>query len=195
MPYKVQLADLEIVEVAARQISHKIPRFIERDDMRSAGNEALVKMAKTFRGNRRAEFRGKARRRVYGAMQDELRRMDTVPRETRRKIRNGLANDCVIPRLVPLERAVNASNPMANSEEQVINASLVGEMKSALHILAEIRPKLGTVLRMHYFEGHEVGHIARELKTSSIYVCQLRDTAIEMLRAIMGKSFLEVVES
>src|SRR5437879_2405553 len=79
----------EIVRHAATRLVRRLPSTVRYDDLYSAGLTALVEASRRFDLSRGVDFRTYAKHRVYGAMLDELRRLDTVSRDRRRAIREG----------------------------------------------------------------------------------------------------------
>jgi RNA polymerase sigma factor for flagellar operon FliA len=78
---------LELVRLLARKLAMRIGGVVEVDDLVSAGTLGLVQALESYdlsRGNAFATF---ASRRIHGAMLDELRNRDWVPRSVRSKAR------------------------------------------------------------------------------------------------------------
>ena len=65
-----------------------LPSSVERDDLVSAGILGLVKAVETFEPERGFKFETYAGHKVRGAILDELRAMDWVPRSVRQKSRD-----------------------------------------------------------------------------------------------------------
>ncbi len=77
------LADLlDIVETALATVSRRLPAHVGRDDLASAGKLALITLVAQATGPS-SEVRAYCFVRVRGAMLDELRRLDTLPRNRR----------------------------------------------------------------------------------------------------------------
>lgn len=79
----IVLADLlDIVETALATVSRRLPAHVGRDDLASVGKLALITLAAQTTGPS-TEVRAYCFVRVRGAMLDELRRIDTLPRNRR----------------------------------------------------------------------------------------------------------------
>lgn len=78
-------AYLPLVRSVATQLVARLPRTVERDDLQSAGVFGLVKAVEHFDPERGVRFETYCRKRVCGAMLDELRRQDAIPREARER--------------------------------------------------------------------------------------------------------------
>ena len=94
-----QLLDryIGLVHHAAREIIRRAPREIELDELVSAGTLGLVQALEGFDLERRLAFSSYAVPRIRGAMLDEMRAQDWVPRSVRTRgrqlsrVRDGLA--------------------------------------------------------------------------------------------------------
>jgi RNA polymerase sigma factor for flagellar operon FliA len=80
-----QLLDryIGLVHHAAREIIRRAPREIELDELVSAGTLGLVQALEGFELERRLAFSSYAVPRIRGAMLDEMRAQDWVPRSVR----------------------------------------------------------------------------------------------------------------
>ncbi len=65
----------------------RVPSYMDRNDLRSAGLLALVQAARSFDPQRGVPFAGYASTRIRGALVDELRSVDWASRSVRRKAR------------------------------------------------------------------------------------------------------------
>ena len=78
---------LGLVYFVARQISHGVAKYVEFDELVSAGSLGLINALHSFDPARGLAFSTFAAPRIRGAVLDELRRQDSVPRSIRRKTR------------------------------------------------------------------------------------------------------------
>ena len=76
---------MPIVYRRADRLRAKLPNEIERDDLVSAGTFGLMDAISAFDPNRGVKFETFCLPRVHGAIVDELRSMDWVPRKVRSK--------------------------------------------------------------------------------------------------------------
>ncbi|MEO8200190.1 MAG: FliA/WhiG family RNA polymerase sigma factor [Gemmatimonadota bacterium] len=76
-----------LVRLLARKLASRIGSAVEVDDLMSAGTIGLVQALESFEPARGYTFATFASRRVHGAMLDELRTRDWVPRSVRSKAR------------------------------------------------------------------------------------------------------------
>jgi RNA polymerase sigma factor for flagellar operon FliA len=79
---------LGLVHHMARQLARRISVEIDFDELVSAGTMGLMNAVDSFDAGRGLAFSTYAAPRIRGAILDELRRQDHVPRSIRRKIRD-----------------------------------------------------------------------------------------------------------
>jgi RNA polymerase sigma factor FliA len=84
---KLLLEYASLVKYIAQRIALNLPSSVERDDLISAGILGLVKAVETFEPERGFKFETYAGHKIRGAILDELRAMDWVPRSVRQKAR------------------------------------------------------------------------------------------------------------
>ena len=83
-------AQLELVDIVARQIGRTMGPVVELDDLRSFGREGLLDAARKFDSERGVPFRAYANFRVRGAIIDGVRSMAQLPRRAYERL-NGLS--------------------------------------------------------------------------------------------------------
>jgi RNA polymerase sigma factor for flagellar operon FliA len=76
-----------LVRAAVGRLAMTLPDHVDSDDLHSAGLIGLLQALRNFNPACGTAFEGYARRRIRGAMLDELRRMDWVPRTVHEKAR------------------------------------------------------------------------------------------------------------
>lgn len=77
---------LDLVDRALAGLAPRLPHHVDRDDLASAGREALIRATRRFRGTHE-DARAFCFVRVRGAMLDELRRLDPLARRRRERAR------------------------------------------------------------------------------------------------------------
>ncbi|MCA8970220.1 MAG: sigma-70 family RNA polymerase sigma factor [Planctomycetes bacterium] len=70
----------------ARTLSARLPRSVDVDDLCNAGYGGLLRCLETFNAGKGRSFVSYLKTRVYGAMVDELRAMDWLPRLMRSRL-------------------------------------------------------------------------------------------------------------
>ena len=79
---------LGLVHHVARQLANRLSTAAELDELVSAGTMGLLQAAESFDSSRGLSFSTFAVPRIRGAILDELRRVDHVPRNVRRRNRD-----------------------------------------------------------------------------------------------------------
>src|SRR5690606_22095545 len=81
----------ELVRRIAHHLAARLPASVEIDDLVQAGMMGLLDAARNFQDDQGATFETYASIRIRGAMIDEIRRGDWVPRSVHRKYRDVVA--------------------------------------------------------------------------------------------------------
>lgn len=81
----------ELVRRIAHHLAARLPASVEVDDLIQAGMLGLIEAAKNFQADQGAAFETYASIRIRGAMIDEIRRGDWVPRSVHRRYRDVVA--------------------------------------------------------------------------------------------------------
>lgn len=80
--------NLTLVKYAAAWVAGRLPSHLRLDDLYSAGTLGFLRAIEDYDPERGVEFSAYAVPRIRGAIFDELRRLDYLPRRVRRKIRD-----------------------------------------------------------------------------------------------------------
>jgi len=86
-------AELDLVDVVARQFGRRITTSVTLDDLRSFGREGLLQAARTYDPSHGVPFRRWANMRIKGAMIDGVRQWGNLPRRVYRELRGVEAGD------------------------------------------------------------------------------------------------------
>jgi RNA polymerase sigma factor for flagellar operon FliA len=115
---------LDLVSMLARQLRRTFGERIDVDDLRSAGQEALVLAAHKFDESRGVPFRRWANLRIRGGMIDSLRKNGNLPRRVYAELRAieaadlvqdaQIEEDAAKPTPTPVEADANLTNYLAN---------------------------------------------------------------------------------
>ncbi|MBC8406678.1 MAG: sigma-70 family RNA polymerase sigma factor, partial [Planctomycetes bacterium] len=70
----------------ARRVKMRLPRSVEMADLEAAGDVGLIQAIQNFDPKRGVPFEAFCEHRVYGAILDELRRLDWLPRPMRHRL-------------------------------------------------------------------------------------------------------------
>jgi RNA polymerase sigma factor for flagellar operon FliA len=73
--------------MVAGRLAMRLPRHVELDDLESAGIPGLLAAVESYDPDKDVEFAAYAQMRIRGAILDELRQLDVLPRSLREKAR------------------------------------------------------------------------------------------------------------
>lgn len=119
--------NLALVGYVVSEVSMRLPTYVDRDDLRSAGLEGLVQAARTFAEERGVPFRHFALARIRGAIMDDLRRNDWASRSVRQA---GRAREEAIEHLTatvgstPSNQAIAEFMGISTDDLRALDASL-----------------------------------------------------------------------
>jgi RNA polymerase sigma factor for flagellar operon FliA len=206
----------DVARRIALRMARRCPDWVSREDLVSAGMVGLIEAADRYDESRQEPFIAFAEHRIRGAILDELRRGDIMPRRVRqlaRKISAAIkelekdgakaSDERVAEALgVPVEQyraglsqLVHVEMAPLDGEETRLVAMEIGPDMQADHrqMLARIRAALDrmeardvTILGLHYVEDLTYQEIADTLKITPSRVCQLLWRAVERLRTHLG---------
>jgi RNA polymerase sigma factor for flagellar operon FliA len=120
---------LPLVATVLGRLAMNLPEHVDQDDLRSAGLVGLLQAMRNFDPKSGTSFETYARVRIRGAMLDELRRMDWVPRTIHEKARK------VQRHIAALEQKFGRTP----TEKEVAKALELSPVEYAT-LLEEIRP-------------------------------------------------------
>ena len=204
-----------LIDRVARRIVLRIGVRSAFDDLWSAGALGLLEAAGRFDAGRGVSFETFVEHRIRGAMLDELRRMDHLPRRLRARAddfqkakqkltarlgREASSDEIAAELNVELDEVGGMealSEPpvslekvamAAASEEAGIEDRLARAQaaKALAASFAELPERLQTVLGLHYLEGLTYREIAKILDVSEPRVCQLHADGLKKLRGALG---------
>jgi len=207
-----------LIDRCARRLAARSGHAVSPEDLWSAGALGLLEAAKRFDAGREVRFETYAEHRIRGAMLDEMRRMDHLPRRLRADVekvesaRSRLAQqlgrdpetDEVAEALKVAPQDVaellqllaphlpihdeTASSPEAAVDEALAKGRLLHHLTKAVESLPE---RLQILLALYYDEELTYREIARILSVSEPRVCQLHSEAVKKLRAYLAEHQLE----
>ncbi len=205
---------------AARRIALKMarrcPDWISREDIVSAGLLGLIEAAERYDDTREEPFLAFAEHRIRGAVLDELRRGDIMPRRVRQVARKiaatirELERDGSTPTEVRIAEALGVTvdayraglselvhvevGPIDVEAVRLASNAVAPDVEAGQRLtLARVREALTlleqrdvTILGLHYMEDLTYQEIAETLRITPSRVCQLLWRAIERLRQHLG---------
>jgi RNA polymerase sigma factor for flagellar operon FliA len=203
-----------LLDRTARRLSARTGHAVASEDLWSAGAMGLIEAHRRFDGTRDVKFETFAEHRIRGAMIDEMRRMDHLPRRLRdatdkvERSRSRLAQQLhrepsveevaeavggeledVMEVMQLLQPAVPVVEDLAMSETPSADELYdKGELQQALvRAIGDLPERLRILLALYYDEGLTYREIAKILGVSEPRVCQLHSEAMKRLRGGMAE--------
>ena len=200
-----------LIERIARRICFRTGLHSAYDDLWSTGAVGLIEAQARFDATKGASFETFAAHRIRGAMVDELRRLDHLPRRLRAqtdevdKAKKKLAGelgrqasqeelaeelDMDIEDLGGLEALREPQVALDNItlsfesavEDDLDRGKILAQLTKSIESLPE---RLQVLVSLHYVEGLSYREIAHIMGVSEPRVCQLHADAMKRLRSTM----------
>lgn len=199
-----------LIDRVARRICARTANAVQPGDLWSVGALGLLDAWKRFDSGRAVKFESFAEHRIRGAMIDELREMDHLPRRLRadadkvRKARHALEASLgrdptqeelatklglSLEELDALESIAQPSMPLTPELPLVsLDARQDERLDHAMTVqrlteaIGALPERLSLLLSLHYVEGLTYKEIAQALEVSEARVCQLHGDAVKKLR-------------
>lgn len=205
----------------ALRMARRCPEWVAKEDIVAAGMLGLIEAAERYDSTRQEPFLAFAEHRIRGAVLDELRRGDIMPRRVRqlaRKIQTVIrelekdgqasSDQCVADALgVSVEHYRSTLSELVHVEIGPIDAETarLASAGEGPDVEANRRMMLGrvraalellesrdvTILGLHYVEDLTYQEIADTLRITPSRVCQLLWRAIDRLRGHLGAPHCE----
>lgn len=184
---------MPLVQRLARRMAIRAPASIMADDLCSAGALGLIDSVIRNRSEDDASFACYVRMRIRGAIYDELRANDWLPRRARAKDQpeptSGPPRPVAVIRFEDLpnvaENTPAATSSDSNPMESMARNRIKGAIKSALQELPK-RDRL--VLHLHYFKGMQIREIGRLLGVSEARISQIHHRALERIKPFLKEA-------
>jgi RNA polymerase sigma factor for flagellar operon FliA len=197
------------VKAMAARLKERLPSSVDFNDLVSIGFEELVKLAKRYNSSINDNFWGYAQKRIYGAMLDFLRSLDTVSRGDRKLIKE---IDRIVERFVhhhgyepsddeiatilnvdveKVKKARNADDiysvmPIEDQLNYYEDVSKKVEEEELIEVIKEILKKLNEkeqlIIQLYYFEELSLREISEILGVTESRVSQIHKKVIKKIR-------------
>lgn len=187
---------LPFVRFIALKIASKLPASVDPEDLFQAGCIGLMDAAERFDPSRDFKFKTYAEHRIRGAIFDELRELDHIPRSIRDKIKLGKLPAHAAATLVSIEndeftrgdRGVLAEVTTDRFAGGALAAMQNDEDRSKARRAIDGLPERDrTVISLYYFEGMNLKEIGKFFDCSESRISQIHVSALSKLRRIMDK--------
>lgn len=203
-----------LLDRCARMMATRTGAWSYYDDLWTAGALGLVDAWRRFDAKKNTKFKTFAEHRIRGAMLDELRRMDHLPRRLRARTdalekkkaelsqqlgrapdKSELveAMDIDYEEIDALEGLQRPMLPVENAwdladEETTVDGNLLKQQRvnALTDAIAELPERMQMVLALRYTEGLTQKEIAGLLEVSEPRISQIHSEAVAKLRDILG---------
>lgn len=204
-----------LIDRVGRRLAARVGLAHLADELWSVGALGLLEAARRFEPSRGVRFETFAEHRIRGAMLDELRKMDHLPRRLRadtervEKGRAALARQLgreptgeelakhlglAVDELAELEQLrqpllplVGALSVAAPDEGADMKVDRALVVQRLTRAIEQLNERLQTLLSLYYVEELTFKEIAGLLQVSEARVCQLHGEAVKRLRVLMAE--------
>ncbi len=171
----------DLVWYVVNRIRPRLPVSVSDDELYSAGMVGLMTASRSYDPSRGAEFKTYAYHRIRGAILDELRRLDFLPRSQREKARReGHEPPAFVG--IPTDEDGQESLAADPVEAALENQELMASLREQILQLPE---KMRVVMTLYYSEGLRMREIGERLHLTESRVSQIHSNAIARLRRVL----------
>jgi RNA polymerase sigma factor for flagellar operon FliA len=169
----------------ARWAKTRLSQNILMDDVVAAAMVGVWETVRKYGHLPQQELVWIGKKRIWGAIVDELRRTDWLPRKLRRDMNAGTVDG---PKLIFIggESIFDRIQPISDrdQEDPSVDLDKIAALKVAVKVLNK---REMTILNMALVDGVPAKIIAKKLKVSQPRISQLKMRAIEKLREAMAE--------
>jgi len=173
-----------LVWYVVNRIRPRLPVSVSEEELFSAGLYGLMKACRSYDPARGAVFKTYAYHRIRGAILDELRRLDFLPRSLRDKAKE-IGEDPPSVLAIPTDEDGNESLPArpveAGAERSDLHAALLKEIDG-------LPEKMRLVMVLYYQKGLRMREIGAQLRLTESRVSQIHSNAILRLRRVFERT-------
>ncbi|HEX4477344.1 MAG TPA: sigma-70 family RNA polymerase sigma factor [Polyangiaceae bacterium] len=184
-----------IVRQIAGGFQRRLPCNVLRDDLVAAGMSGLWDAIRKHGDDRSGSFDWYVRVRIRGAILDELRAQDWLPRRARaaaaeaaKAAGNATARPPVVVRFDEVSETEQARCLVASDSSNTDREIETREVRLSLARAVEQLPERERhIVSLHYFQGVKFKDLGRMLGVSEPRISQLHSRAMGRLKTIMGQ--------
>lgn len=174
---------LPLVHRVVRGVARRLPPNVPRDDLLAAGLCGLVDSLRRNGGDGGSTFTWYARVRIRGAIFDELRAQDWLPRRARDRLDAGEEAASFV-RLDDIALHEEAELAIADDPGTLAEAS--AERRALARALEALPERERLIVGRYYFDGVRMKDISVELGVSEPRISQILTRALSRLRGLMA---------
>lgn len=168
---------MPLVHRVVARIRRLLPSSVDWDDLVAAGLEGLHDALRRGTGHEDAAFACYAQIRIRGAILDNLRDRDWVPRAMRDRDSVSVVG---IDDLSDVERAASSIDHSTRQADELLDED--DRRRRMARAIAGLPSRERTIIHLHYVEERRLSDIATMLSVSRPRVCQLHQRALARLR-------------
>lgn len=206
---------LPAVRAMAYRLRERLPASVDVHDLISIGTEEMIKLSRRYNKDQNDSFWGYGKKRVYGAMLDFLRSLDTISRSSRRLVKlvdqeitvyiaeHGMEPDNAylakklgedIEKIAEARNSAMITSVMSLSEQLTIFSSEdVAQKVEKDRILEIVRSILLTfderdqlIIQLYYFEELNLKEISAVLEISESRISQIHKKLLAKIKEQLG---------
>jgi RNA polymerase sigma factor for flagellar operon FliA len=184
---------MPLVKQVVARFLRRLPANVLRDDLVAAGVFGLIDSLRKNGGDQGPTFESYARIRIRGAILDELRAQDWLPRRARWAAagKTAGAEDVAPISIIGLEDLVGGERTLEVADETLEDACTMlekgHERRQLAEAIAQLPERERTIVQMHYFQGARFKEIGALLGVSEPRVSQLHTRAMGQLKKLLGE--------
>lgn len=176
---------VELVESIARSIKRRLPDSVQVEDLIAAGSFGLIDAASRYDPRRKTKFTTFATPRIRGAILDELRRMDWVPRLVRQRGEEPTY-------MTNFSDLMNQSPDDDEDSDEFVIEDPSKDIRDKIDLkqrldaaINQLQPKYQQAVRLYYFDGLTLKEAAKHLGITESRACQIVNKAVPQLKRIL----------
>lgn len=173
-----------LVWYVVNRIRPRLPVSVSEEELFSAGLYGLMKACRSYDPARGAVFKTYAYHRIRGAILDELRRLDFLPRSLRDRAKE-MGEDPPSILAIPTDEDGNESLPALHREEGVERTDLHAALLLEIDGLPD---KMRLVMTLYYQKGLRMREIGEQMRLTESRVSQIHSNAILRLRRVFERT-------
>lgn len=174
----------DLVWYIVNKIKGRLPFSVSEEELYAAGMFGLMRAARSYDETQGAQFKTYAYHRVRGAILDDLRRMDFLPRSIRDKAK-ATGEDAPAIVALPTDEDGHVGIGASEATDTVEHNEMLETMHAAIDTLPE---KMKFVMSMYYRDNMKMCEIGVRLKITESRVSQIHANAVLRLRRMLNPS-------
>ena len=174
---------LPLVRRVVQNVARRLPANVQRDDLLAAGVCGLADSLRRNGGDSGEGFAWYARVRIRGAIFDELRAQDWLPRRLRDRLSS--PDDGAPTSFVSFDEVVGEHAELAGDDDPSAAVEASWQRRALARALLTLSEREQVVVARYYFDGARLREISHELGVSEPRISQILSRAVGRLRELL----------